>query len=256
MLEGNVVGNLDVAILAVIAFVLFFLGLVYHLRQEDKREGYPMEITVGTGKVRHSEGFPPMPKPKLFYRPHDRGVVSAPREREAPVFPDGAKYQAEGYPMTAEDPLGQALGTAAHPDRHDLADLNVLGEPKIVPLSEWDEYHVADGDVDPRGWPIVSNDGVEVGFIKDLWFNRAEFFLRYFEFEIPGEERTRMAPLFFCKVKTKAKVVEAFTLNADDLRRTPITGTVEYITMLEEDRVNAFFAGGRLYSKPKPRSAA
>lgn len=61
----------------------------------------------------------------------------------------------------------------------DGPDLNVEGEPKIVPLGKWSEYHIAHGDPDPRGWAVVSADGALMGRIVDLWFNRAEFFLRY-----------------------------------------------------------------------------
>lgn len=47
----NLVGELDVAILCVIAFVVFFLGLLCYLRQEDKRGGYPLERINTTGAL-------------------------------------------------------------------------------------------------------------------------------------------------------------------------------------------------------------
>ena len=42
--------GLDVALLTLNAFVLFFLGLVVYLRREDRREGYPAEDDQ-TGRV-------------------------------------------------------------------------------------------------------------------------------------------------------------------------------------------------------------
>ena len=67
-MESNVVGNLDVAILCVIAFVTFFVGLVVYLRREDKREGYPVEVSGFMGRTHSAEGFPAVPRPKLFYK--------------------------------------------------------------------------------------------------------------------------------------------------------------------------------------------
>lgn len=54
--------HIDVAQVVLYVFWIFFFGLIYYLRREDKREGYPLEsersahITV--------QGFPAMPEPK------------------------------------------------------------------------------------------------------------------------------------------------------------------------------------------------
>ena len=37
------IGNLDVAQIVLYAFWLFFFGLLFYLRREDRREGYPLE---------------------------------------------------------------------------------------------------------------------------------------------------------------------------------------------------------------------
>ena len=42
--------GLDVAMLVFWAFVLFFVGLIFYLRREDRREGYPLEDNV-TGRL-------------------------------------------------------------------------------------------------------------------------------------------------------------------------------------------------------------
>lgn len=57
----------DLAQVALYAFWIFFFGLVYYLRREDKREGYPL-MTDRPGVVAH--GFPRSPGPKSFiHRP-------------------------------------------------------------------------------------------------------------------------------------------------------------------------------------------
>lgn len=52
---------IDVAQLVLYAFWVFFFGLVYYLRREDKREGYPLESDRANITV---QGWPPMPEPK------------------------------------------------------------------------------------------------------------------------------------------------------------------------------------------------
>lgn len=247
---GNVVGNLDIAILCVIAFVIFFVGLVFHLRREDKREGYPIEVAGLFGKTYFAEGFPPMPSPKIFYRPHGRGVAYAPRTEEPEVVRPGTTLPPMGFPLDpGPDPLGEGIGAAAYTTlREEEPDLDVEGEPKLIPLNEHPEYYVPDGDPDPRGWVLISADDRKVGIVHDLWFNRAEFFLRYYEVSIDGAEGRRLIPAFFAEALPSDGAVRATTLVAEDLRRAPVRAREDCITMREEDRLNGFFAGGLRFS--------
>ena len=48
--DVKIVGTLDVTQLVFYAFVLFFIALVFYLRREDRREGYPLEDEA-TGMV-------------------------------------------------------------------------------------------------------------------------------------------------------------------------------------------------------------
>jgi len=55
--------------IAIYAFWLFFGGLVYYLRREDKREGYPLESPQGP-----REGWPKPADPKTYlHRTHGDG---------------------------------------------------------------------------------------------------------------------------------------------------------------------------------------
>lgn len=53
--------NVDFAQVMIYAFWIFFAGLVYYLRREDKREGYPLVSSRGP-----VNGFPMTPGPKQF----------------------------------------------------------------------------------------------------------------------------------------------------------------------------------------------
>ena len=249
-MNNTVVGNLDVAILCVIAFVSFFLGLIVYLRREDKREGYPVEVAGMFGRSQSSQGFPAMPRPKLFYRPHNEGVAQAPRaEAPEPVRP-GQRLPPMSLPLDpGPDPLEEGIGAAAFTrNRAEKPDLDVNGEPKLISLNDNPEYYIPDGDPDPRGWVLVSADEKTVGIVHDLWFNRAEFFLRYYEVSIDGAEGRRLVPAFFAEALTRDRAVRATTLIADDLRRSPIRADDSCITMREEDRLNGFYAGGLRFS--------
>lgn len=246
----NIVGSLDGAMLSVIGFVLFFAGLVWHLRKEDKREGYPLEVEGPDGRIHHVEGWPPVPEPKVFMRPHDPGFAQAPREHDPELEIPRHRWPAPGYPLDqGDDPLEEGLGAAAWTRlREEKPDLDVEGEPKLTSLNANSDYFVPEGDPDPRGWPILGADGKEVGTIRDLWFNRAEYFLRYFEFTVHGEDGGRLAPAFFVEVLPDKRIAQAITLTAKDLARTPTRSHEDVITMREEDRLNGWFAGGIVYS--------
>ena len=57
------IGHLDVAQIVLYAFWFFFAGLIWYLRQEDRREGYPLESeTDGVGE----RGYLFIPDPKTF----------------------------------------------------------------------------------------------------------------------------------------------------------------------------------------------
>ena len=69
--------HLDVALLVLDAFVLFFLGLVFYLRREDRREGYPLEDDL-SGRVQTPGGPLHSAAPKSFRLPFGHGIVTTP----------------------------------------------------------------------------------------------------------------------------------------------------------------------------------
>ena len=53
---GAITSHIDVAQVVLYAFWIFFAGLIFYLRREDRREGYPLEYEV-TGQHRRSGGL-------------------------------------------------------------------------------------------------------------------------------------------------------------------------------------------------------
>jgi photosynthetic reaction center H subunit len=64
--------HIDGAQIVLYAFWLFFFGLVWYLRREDKREGYPLETDTGLKK----HGFPMTPEKKTYNTAHHPGQES------------------------------------------------------------------------------------------------------------------------------------------------------------------------------------
>ena len=59
---------IDLTTLVLYAFWIFFAALVYYLRREDKREGYPL---VSDRRNISVQGFPAVPPKKTYqHAPH------------------------------------------------------------------------------------------------------------------------------------------------------------------------------------------
>ncbi len=54
----------------------------------------------------------------------------------------------------------------------------------VYPLDELDDFKVADGDVDPRGWTVYSQDGQKLGEVKDLLVDTTAMKVRYLDVEL------------------------------------------------------------------------
>ena len=52
------------------------------------------------------------------------------------------------------------------------------------PLADLDDYTVAEGDPDPRGWEVMSSDNQKVGEVKDLLVDVQAMKVRYLEVEL------------------------------------------------------------------------
>jgi photosynthetic reaction center H subunit len=66
-------GRIDFAQIVLYAFWIFFAGLIWYLRREDKREGYPL---VSDRRNVTVQGFPAIPAPKRKTSSHP--VADAP----------------------------------------------------------------------------------------------------------------------------------------------------------------------------------
>jgi photosynthetic reaction center H subunit len=241
--------QLDAVQLLVAGFFLFFAGLVYYLRREDKREGYPLlDITPQRGVI---EGFPPTPPPKTYslleggttQMPHEfvETVVSAQRLQRFP----GAALVPVGDPMLAE------LGPGSYPQRKDEPMMS-SGEPQTQPFRTAVHWKVSKHDPDPRGMRVFDGRSVAVGTVCDLWVDRGVKILRYIEVEldaVPFGGRRVLVPIYYTAINAKHRSVRVRALLAHHFGDIPATAHPDVITAREEDRISAYFSNGLMFSR-------
>lgn len=90
---------IDVAQLLLYAFWIFFAGLVFYLRREDKREGYPLDSDRERVKV---QGWPAMPEPREPRAPHPAMVDGMPAAASAPAVSETSASTATAEVETDE----------------------------------------------------------------------------------------------------------------------------------------------------------
>ena len=111
-------------------------------------------------------------------------------------------------------------------------------------MSATDHYHVAAGR-DPRGLPVVGGDGGIAGHITDMWIDEPEQLVRYLEMELEGGGK-RLVPLTMARIKSdRVKVRSIF---ARHFAGVPQHASPRQVTLLEEDKICGYYAGGTLYA--------
>lgn len=243
--------SIDVAQVALYAFWLFFFGLIFWLRREDRREGYPLESDAA--KLLGAVNPVLIPPPKTFLLPHG-GEVQAPNfERDTRELL-AERAGGSGVPLQPiGEPMLSAVGPAAFAQRADTPELTREGHDLIVPMRAAEGFSVSAGP-DPRGWSVIAADGKVAGVVKDLWIDRADVMVRYLELALENSGAAaapRLLPITMLRLLREKQQVEVAAVRASQFENVPVLKDPERITLLEEERICAYFAGGRLYAEPK-----
>lgn len=249
---GNIGGYFDVAQVVLYLFWFFFAGLIYYLHRENKREGYPLDSsrTDRSGGRVLVRGFPAPPKPKTYKLPHG-GTFTAPNAKRD-TRPIAARPVA-GFPGAPLEPTGNPMldcvGPGAYAERADDPDLTYDGQLKIVPLRVAKDFSIV-ASPDPRGKPVIGADRKIGGTVVDLWVDRSECVLRYLEVEVQvaGGTRLVLLPATFSKVRKRH--VEVDSILSRQFAQVPGLRQPERVTLLEEERICAYYGGGTLYATP------
>lgn len=148
------------------------------------------------------------------------------------------------------DPMVDGVGPAAWADRADRADLALDGGPKIQPMSHLVGYSVESRDPDPRGWPVYGGRGALAGTVEDIWIDRSEPQVRYYQVALADGGGSVLLPSGFAKLRTSRRRIDVKSIFAPHFAKVPRTAAADRITLLEEDRIVAYYAGGTMYADP------
>ncbi len=242
------IGHLDVAQIVLYTFWLFFAGLIFYLRREDRREGYPLESETQRGFKTRDLIWIPSPKTFLRsdgrkvkapnYKPDDRPISA----RKTEVWP--------GAPLTPTgDPLLANVGPGSYANRADETYKTAEGHDLLAPLRVATNYAPPADHTNPSGFAVFGTDGVQAGVIRDLWVDRAESILRYYEVALDGGKNV-LLPVYFADVDAKLRRVKVNALKASQFAGVPTTRNPDKVTLLEEDKVSAYYGAGTLYAMP------
>ena len=245
---GAITGHLDAVQILVAVFFLCFAALIYYLRREDKREGYPLwDISPRNVPI---EGFPPVPPTKV-YALMEGGTTTMPHRFEPSAtraIPADTQF---GSPLI---PIGDAMlaevGPGAYPMRKSIPLLSE-GMPQVQPMRIAHGWDVAKGDADPRGMRVLDAAKTPVGTVTDLWVDRGVKILRYLEVTLDGDPAGAniIVPLFRTNVREKRRVVLIDAMLAGHVRMAPRLADPDVITAREEDQVNAYFSAAHMYGR-------
>jgi photosynthetic reaction center H subunit len=245
METGAITQYVDVAQIVLYMFWIFFAGLIYYLVRENHREGYPMDSGRENGpKI---DGWP-VPEPKTFKMADGHQILAPDVHRPDGIYHGQPSHGWNGAPLDpVGDPLLAGVGPGAWAQRADVPDMTHHGEVKIVPLRVASDHQVSVQDTNPIGLPVIGADGEVAGHVCDLWVDRSEALFRYLEVNLNDGQRV-LTPMPFARIRRTEVVVGAIL--STQFANVPKLRHPDQITLLEEEKVSAYYGAGTLYATP------
>jgi photosynthetic reaction center H subunit len=248
MVGNTFFGNFDLASAAIWLFWVFFAGLIYYLQTENMREGYP--LLDEEGKPAPNQGPFPVPADKTFHLRDGRGDLVVPSgqrgDRADLALVQSSRAAGSPYIPTG-DPMIDGVGPASWAPRRDVPEMDAHGHAKIRPMSQLSDFILTAGR-DPRGKAVVGGDGEVIGRVIDMLVDVPESMVRYLTVDLnpEGSGKIRLIPINMSRIKSNRVVVRS--LYAHNWEGIPVTQSPDVVTLLEEEKIMAYFAGGTLYA--------
>lgn len=245
---GAITGYVDLAQIILYLFWIFFAFIIFYLVLENHREGYPMESEGPGSSV--VTGWP-IPSPKIYKLASGKEVTVPDLTRGEPPqnnSRDGTSYGNPYDPIG--DPMTVGVGPGSYALRSDVPDMDLHDQPVIRPLRVLDGFGISSNDTDPRGLPVMGADGKVAGIVVDVWIDTCEMMLRYIEIDIQsaGTARRILLPVPFARIKRDGVFVKS--IYAAQFANVPGIRNADQVTLLEEDKISAYYGGGTLYADP------
>src|SRR5690349_4898613 len=87
---------------------------------------------------------------------------------------------------------------------------------RLVSLRELDDYHVAEGDADVRGWEVRTVSGRELGKVSDLLVDTDAAEVVMLDIDLHGTDRHTLAPVRAAQIDRTRRVI---VLDSADLQQ-------------------------------------
>ena len=117
----------------------------------------------------------------------------------------------------------------------------------------WQRRHyLAEEDVDPIGMTMVGADDAVAGTVAEVWIDRSEGMVRYFEIALVAELGARhvLIPTPMVDIQEKKGRIKCYLILGAQFADVPGLKSPDEITCLEEDKISAYYGGGLLYATP------
>lgn len=187
----------------------------------------------------HREGLGLLPAydgdPDAVGRAYERAVLHAYRD----VLTGGAEVDPGGVGFEAESAADAA-------------------SPRLAPISELPDFHVAEGEPDPRGWPVATADGARVGSVSDLIADTRALKVRYLVCAVDeaalGLERlgrSILVPAGHARLLGHDRVVQVDALTPELIERSPVYAgeTLNHTLEREVEQHYATDLHGKFYNQ-------
>jgi photosynthetic reaction center H subunit len=249
-MKGALTEYIDVAQVTLYAFWVFFAGLIFYLRREDKREGYPLQYEDAG---RHSGwGFPVPPEEKTYLLRNGHTATLPNHKNDRPdvaIAPIGL-WPSFPYVPTG-NPMLDGVGPGSYANREDVPELTMDDLPAIVPLRASPSIFVEPSEPDPRGMPVIGADRVTGGVVSEIWVDRAEMLIRYLEVELAdGSQNRVLLPMTMALIDRNRRRIHVEAILGSQFKDVPKIANPNQVTKLEEDKIVGYYGGGYLYATP------
>ena len=128
---------------------------------------------------------------------------------------------------------------------------------RVVPLDELDDFKVADGDPDVRGWEVLASGGRRIGKVDDLLIDRTAMKVRYLDVDLDddlletGDDRHILIPIGYARLDEDEDQVSVPELAIDRLGTIPAYTRDSLTREHETDTIRSYdptyTVGGDLY---------
>lgn len=242
---------IDLAQVTLYVFWIFFAGLLYYLRQEDKREGYPLIPDTGSNQLTKTGiPSPPVPKTYLLRGGATKTVPSTGNDRPNVALAPTANWPGAPYVPTG-NPFTDGVGPGSYAQRADVPELTLDNLPTIAPLRAAKGLFLDPRDPNPVGMSVIGCDGQVGGVVTEVWVDRAEILARYLEVELSKGKKRVLLPVPFALIDFPKGRVSVDAIRGDQFAGVPTTSKSDQVTKLEEDKICAYYGAGTLYATPE-----